>query len=217
MNEPEYYSYCRHEIVAAVPSNGTRILSVGCGFGLTEEVLALQGREVWGIERERDAATQARSRLSHVICADAETAFAECPKAHFDCLIMADILEHLADPWSALTQYRSTLREGGTLIVSLPNVRFVGVVIPLILGGRWNYAQSGVLDRTHLRFFTRKTAINLVRDAGFSDIKVWPRIRTSPYFNRAAAFVQRSYYSLPILQSFLAKQFIIRAELHSSM
>ena len=217
MNKPEYYSFCRREIIATVPPTCTRVLSVGCGFGLTEEVLASQGMEVWGIEREPNAAAQAFSRLSKVICEDAEMAAVKCPKGYFDCLIMSDILEHLTDPWSTLSKYRFTLREGGTLIVSLPNVRFVGVVGPLILGGRWNYEEKGVLDRTHLRFFTRKTATTLVRDAGFSAIEVWPRIRTSPYFNRTAAFVQRSYYLLPVLQGFLAKQFIIRAESHSSV
>jgi 2-polyprenyl-3-methyl-5-hydroxy-6-metoxy-1,4-benzoquinol methylase len=185
---------------------------VGCGFGITEGVLASKGKEVWGVELEPDAAKEAATRLSRVICGDAETAMNECPQGYFDCLIMADILEHLVDPWRALAQYKRKLREGGHLIVSLPNVRFAGTTLPLIFGGRWQYTDEGVLDRTHLRFFTRKTAIALVQSAGFSVTEVQPRVRQSLRFNTIVGAVQRTYYVIPIFQGFLAKQFIISAK-----
>ena len=174
------------------------------------------GKEVWGVEREPIAADRAASRLSRVICKDAETAVRDCPTGYFDCLIMADILEHLVDPWKALEEYRLTLRDGGCLIVSLPNIRFVGAVIPLVCAGQWEYREDGVLDRTHLRFFTKDSAIALVRGAGFTRIEIWPRVRQSQRLNLIVSSMQRAYYTLPVLQGFLAKQFIVRAKCGSA-
>ncbi len=215
MNTPEYYSLRRTEVIEAVPAGCKRILSVGCGFGVTEAVLVDRGCEVWGIEREPAAAEEARGRLSRVICSDADQALVDCPIGYFDCLIMADILEHLPDPWTTLAKYRRTLRDGGGLVVSLPNVGYVGVVVPLILGGRWEYQDSGVLDRTHLRFFTQKTATALVRNAGFVAIHSEARVRNVPRFTRLASRVQRLYYMVPLFRGLMAKQFILRAEVPS--
>ena len=83
-----------------------------------------------------------------------------------DCVIFADVLEHLVDPWAAVRQAREMLAPGGALVVSIPNVLHHAVVKDL-LRGRFDYRDAGVLDRTHLRFFTAATARELVEQAGF--------------------------------------------------
>lgn len=87
-------------------------------------------------------------------------------RGYFDCIILADVLEHLEDPLSTLRRLRGYLSPKGIVVASIPNVRYYGV-INMLVEGRWKYEDSGILDRTHLRFFTRKEMESLFRDAGF--------------------------------------------------
>jgi SAM-dependent methyltransferase len=84
-----------------------------------------------------------------------------------DCVIFADVLEHLVDPWRTARKYRDLLRPGGTVVASIPNVAHRSVLGGL-LRHRWDYDVQGILDRTHLRFFTRETALEMFEQAGFS-------------------------------------------------
>ena len=83
-----------------------------------------------------------------------------------DLILALDVLEHLVDPWSVVRKLDRVLRPGGALIASIPNVRHHSVLVPLLFRGRWRYMPMGPLDRTHLRFFTRSTAIDLVESSG---------------------------------------------------
>lgn len=89
----------------------------------------------------------------------------------FDCLVCNDVLEHLRDPWATLATLRRYLVPGGYLVASLPNVRFSEVVKDLLFGKRWEYQERGVLDRTHLRFFTESSSRSLAESAGFTVLK----------------------------------------------
>jgi 2-polyprenyl-3-methyl-5-hydroxy-6-metoxy-1,4-benzoquinol methylase len=82
--------------------------------------------------------------------------------------VVADVLEHLRDPWGALTDLVAVLRPGGWVVASVPNVRVFTVLLPLVRKGRFEYKEAGVLDRTHLRFFTRSSAIALVEGSGLA-------------------------------------------------
>ena len=85
----------------------------------------------------------------------------------FDLILCLDVLEHLIDPWSVIKKLiYENLREGGTLIACIPNVRYYNVLLPLLLKKEWKYQETGVLDRTHLRFFTKKTILELISSAG---------------------------------------------------
>lgn len=90
----------------------------------------------------------------------------------FDCIIGNDVIEHLVDPWLALSHLRQLLKPGGRIVLSLPNVRFWGVVKGLALHGSWEYADDGILDRTHLRFFSRSSIEALLKKTGFNAISV---------------------------------------------
>ncbi len=92
----------------------------------------------------------------------------------FDCVVFNDVLEHTADPWAVLRKTRALLTPDAAIVVSIPNVRHVSVLVPLIAGGRWDYEDWGILDRTHLRFFTRATAVELLQSTGYTVKRVMP-------------------------------------------
>jgi SAM-dependent methyltransferase len=134
---------------------GLRVLDVGCGFATTSEHIQKLGNEVTGLESSDVACEVASKRLAHIVSGDMLTA--DLSGLQFDAIIFADVLEHVPWPVSALRRYLQWLAPGGSVIVSLPNVGLWSVRFAH-LAGKWEYEETGVLDRTHLRFFTRKTA-----------------------------------------------------------
>jgi 2-polyprenyl-3-methyl-5-hydroxy-6-metoxy-1,4-benzoquinol methylase len=146
---------------------GKDVLDVGCGFATTSQFIQQRGNRVVGIESNADAVSVARTRIADVIEADLQNV----PKlGKFDAIIFADVLEHLAWPVGVLKKYADLLKPEGTVIVSLPNVGLWSVRLGLLFGG-FRYQDSGVLDRTHLRFFTRRSAIEMLRSAGYKPIR----------------------------------------------
>jgi 2-polyprenyl-3-methyl-5-hydroxy-6-metoxy-1,4-benzoquinol methylase len=143
------------------------VLDVGCGLGGFGYALRRVDptRTIWGIETDPGAAERAAPHYDKVLVGPFPDVLAGHDAA-FDCLVFNDVLEHLVDPWTALGAGVRRLSPGGTVLASIPNVRFVGTVLGLVLRGDWSYADTGVLDRTHLRFFTRKTAVSLFRGCG---------------------------------------------------
>lgn len=131
---------------------------------------ARQHAEVWGIESNTGAAQRARSRLDRVIEGDIESLYRqtdELPSRYFDTIVYADVLEHWRDPLAVLRGLRRTLAPNGQVIASIPNTRHYTIVAGL-LAGNWTYEPAGLLDRTHLRFFTRREMEKLFFRAGFS-------------------------------------------------
>jgi SAM-dependent methyltransferase len=123
-----------------------------------------------GIEAGRAAAEKARTRLDRVIHARLEdVAFAGegLRPGEFDTVIAADILEHLANPWDLLVRLRPFLAPNGQIVASIPNIRNLTVVSSLLLGGRFDYEERGLLDITHLRFFTLDGIKRMFRETGY--------------------------------------------------
>jgi 2-polyprenyl-3-methyl-5-hydroxy-6-metoxy-1,4-benzoquinol methylase len=151
---------------------GLRVLDVGCGFATTGERIQKLGNEVTGIDSSPEIAAVAGKRLSRIVQADLEdfdAVAATLGDARFDVLIFADVLEHLVWPLSTLRRYLEWLKPDGSVLVSLPNVALWSVRLAH-LAGRWEYGETGVLDRTHLRFFTRKSAKWLLGEAGLERV-----------------------------------------------
>ncbi len=153
---------------------GLRVLDVGCGFANTSEAICKLGNEVTGIELDEHAASVAATRVTRVVRADVQ-AFGDIERqlgdSKFDVIMFADVLEHLAWPIGVLRGYLRWLAPEGSVIVSLPNVGLWSVRFSLLFG-TFDYADTGVLDRTHLRFFTRKTARHLLDAAGLEPVRV---------------------------------------------
>ena len=143
---------------------GRRALDVGAADGFLAERLTAHGWSVTALERDPELAARARGRCKEVVVADLESA---PPLLHgpFEAIIYGDVLEHLSDPTTVLRALDQTLAPGGAVIVSVPNVAHLWVRLSL-LAGRFDYADRGILDRTHLRFFTRRTLLELLRSAG---------------------------------------------------
>lgn len=167
-----YYSYDRPEVRALIPERATTILDVGCGTGrLGAAVKESRDCFVMGIELNPEMAHEARAVLDDVIVGSVDDKAGNLPAGYFDCIVLADVLEHLQDPGSVLRKLKLALKEHGTIVASIPNVRHWSVVKPL-LEGRWNYEDAGILDRTHLRFFTKDSMIRLLTDAGYSPVEM---------------------------------------------
>ena len=185
----KYYGYARPEVCALVPQHARRVLDVGCAGGALGHALKgdRPGIEVRGIEPVAEQAARARSVLDAVHVGTADDVPAAWPRP--DCIIFADVLEHLVDPWATLRRARDLLSPGGTLVVSIPNVLHHSVVRDMVRG-RFDYRDAGVLDRTHLRFFTAATARELVEQAGFT-VERMERV-VEPPFSSLRKFAEKT-------------------------
>lgn len=160
------YSDCdRREVAALVPVSTRRLLDIGCARGAFGALLVERGIEVWGVEPDEESAIVAADRLTKVIVGSYPAAVP--PGERFDCITFNDTLEHLLDPRGALIAARDHLSAGGVLVASIPNVQHASVALPLLLKGRWDYTEDGLLDNTHLRFFTKQSMRGLLESAGF--------------------------------------------------
>jgi 2-polyprenyl-3-methyl-5-hydroxy-6-metoxy-1,4-benzoquinol methylase len=151
-----------------MPPDSKKILDVGCAAGLLGERFKKENpdREIWGIDMNEKYIEVAKNRLDRAILDDVSNLKFPLKEKYFDTIIFADILEHLKDPRGVLKEYKKFLKEGGVIIVSIPNVRHITVILNLLIG-HWNYQDSGILDKTHLRFFTKKSAIEMIEGAGY--------------------------------------------------
>ena len=151
---PKYYMNVRHDVLSLVPDDATCVLEVGCGGGMTGNELKKNSLTfVAGIELDPLAASHARKVLDDVVEGNIELIDLPYEEKSFDCILFADVLEHLVEPLAVLKKTRKLLKPGGTVVASLPNVQYLGLIHHLI-EGNWTYQDEGILDRTNLRFFT---------------------------------------------------------------
>ena len=164
-----------------IPNDAKNILEIGCGKGDFGTLLKQRfGASVTGIELVASAASEAQSKLDRVIVGNIETDDLDIPLNHFDCLIFNDVLEHLLAPWATLAKLSKTLKPGGHVVASIPNMRYHPVFRDLFMDMAWHYQDQGVLDRTHLRFFTFKTGRELFEQCGFNVLRL-EGIHGSPF------------------------------------
>jgi len=176
-----YYQLVRHNLIENIPVGLHRVLEVGCAEGATCRALKKNGcaSELIGIELDPDAAAVARERMDYVLCGDLEVLDLSAPwfaEKSFDYILCGDVLEHLRDPWAQLERLVSLMKPGGELVVSVPNIRCYWVTAPLIFKDEWTYVSAGILDSTHLRFFTKTTAVEMLEKSGLVDVTVKPVI-----------------------------------------
>jgi 2-polyprenyl-3-methyl-5-hydroxy-6-metoxy-1,4-benzoquinol methylase len=157
-----------HSFALALVGHNKRVLELGCAGGHVTRALNKQGCRVTGIEIDPEAAMRARAYADEVLTADlGDLSWADkVEPEEFDVVLAADVLEHLSDPVRVLRASRSVLKPTGSLVVSLPNIAHADVRVALLQGG-FDYRPWGLLDDSHLRFFTKQTAVELLRRAGF--------------------------------------------------
>ena len=168
-----YYEYSRPEMLPFVPKFAKRILEIGCGRGaFAARVKARQAVEYVGVELLEEAAQIARTQIDQVIMTDIETSTLPFPENYFDCIICNDVLEHLRDPWACLHKLCGYLTSGGYVVASIPNMRHFEVIKEFLIHRQWHYQDDGILDRTHLRFFTDRTVRELFEQSGLEVISL---------------------------------------------
>jgi 2-polyprenyl-3-methyl-5-hydroxy-6-metoxy-1,4-benzoquinol methylase len=155
--------------IAGVPR---RVLELGCAGGAFGAALKARypGATVTGIEAGRAAAAIAATRIDRVICSrieEVDFAAEGLAPGEFDTLIAADVLEHLVNPWEALVRVRPLLTRDAQIVASIPNVRNAILLAALAVNGRWQYRERGLLDITHLRFFTLEEIRRMFEETGY--------------------------------------------------
>lgn len=156
-----------------VPHSAKMILEIGCAEGRFGSVLkSRNGATVWGIELEPEVAELAAHKLDKVIIGSADESLAALPDHYFDCIVCNDVLEHLPFPETILSALKRIMSPGAVLVGSVPNVRYFPVLLDLVWNADWKYADFGVLDRTHLRFFTGKSLDRFLKQAGYESLNI---------------------------------------------
>jgi len=156
-----YGHYERPELMPFIPETANSLLDVGCGAGGFGRYLRRlrPEMELWAVEPDPTSAQIAKDAFDQVIVSNFPNS--SIPDRRFDVVLCADVLEHMAEPEKALLAAAAALTEKGIMLASIPNVRnWRRVVWPLIRHGAWSYTETGILDRTHLRFFTRKSIVD---------------------------------------------------------
>lgn len=169
MLKPQYYLSSRPEMLEFILNQPKISLEIGCREGLFSRTLKekLQVQETWGVEPDEKVKNDALANLDHFINEffNKDTLL---PNNYFDLIIFNDVLEHLYDPWEALNKAKDLLKNDGQIIISLPNIRYKSILIDLILHDNFEYKSAGILDITHIRFFTKSTMIRLFDNTGFN-------------------------------------------------
>ena len=168
-----YYAHLRPELIAFIPKTVNKILDVGCGGGhFAQTIKVLYNCEAWGVEPNTVAANQAVARLDKVINNIFIDGLPELADQKFDLIFFNDVLEHLVDPSEALNYCKSLLTDGGQIIASIPNMRWYPVILSLLRYKDFKYELAGVMDKTHLRFFTMKSMRRLFEESGYKLITI---------------------------------------------
>ena len=168
LNDYHVYEECvRDEMLQYIPEGVQTVLDVGCSIGNFGALLKSErGAEVWGVEPDEEAAAVASGRLDRVVCGSFDSSL-DLGEKRFDCIVFNDVLEHLVDPDNALRLAKGYLSKNATVVASIPNILFWPTMYKILRHQDWEYEDSAVMDRTHLRFFTKKSMVRMFVDCGY--------------------------------------------------
>ncbi len=201
-----YHDLVRADIFPVLPDRAGRVLDFGGGVGATGVTLKRNGRASHLVVADR--VTGQLDEVDRACLGDLESrefvAGVLAENGPFDTILALDVLEHLRDPWAIVEQLHKGLAPNGVIVVSVPNVNYHGLVLPLVLRGRYALTDSGILDRTHIRWFAKHGAIELMSPPGLAVEVVEANI-----LGRREALVDKLTFGR--LQRFLALQYLIRS------
>lgn len=202
----DYYSHIRIELVKMLPRIHGRFCEIGCGTGATLEYLRSSGASyVVGIDVNAESIELAsKGGVDLVFTADVERDELPFMAKEFDGIIFADVLEHLYNPWDTLKKLTAYLADDGYVLLSLPNINNYRILRRLILHDEWKYEDAGILDNSHIRFFTLKGIKDLLAYAGLKIVKIERnnscgikmKLLNRLLFNRLENFLTVQYYVL---------------------
>lgn len=200
-----YYDSIRFDVLSYFDGPVDAVLEIGCGSGATLSYIKKAGLANYVVGADINS-EQLVSACEHGV----DKTILVNPNLHqfefdaevFDRILMLDVLEHMVDPWLALKDVSRFLNPDGKIILSIPNVQNLRVIVPLIFGG-WKYGDAGILDKTHLRFFTKKTVFELVESAGLRVESVNANLETH------LLPVLMNFLTFRIFERFVTVQFVL--------
>jgi SAM-dependent methyltransferase len=222
----DYYEVLNHDVLSLLPADAQLIVEVGCGAGaMGREYKRLNphGRYV-GIELNPKAAAVAAERLDEVVVGDVEhlpESTIPISPGTVNALVYADVLEHLVDPWSVLQRQVRWLAPDGVVVACIPNMAHWSVIVHLLMG-EWPYQDSGLFDRTHLRFFTLSSIRQIFGGVGLKLLDVRSRSNKTPQTEPQEREFLRLFVPLakqiglptePFAERSTAFQYVVRAAL----
>jgi len=194
------------KIISFIPPKSKKILDIGCSSGYLGQYIKQKFNcSVDGIDNNKDDLKIANKYLDKVYCLDIEHDNLSVIKSKYDILIFADILEHTINPQSILQKFKSKLTKNGIIIISVPNIIHQSIILNL-LNRHWQYTDTGILDKTHLRFFDKTSITKLIKESGFKIQKIDFTIHPYPKINNIPLRV------LLNKQEFKIFQYIIKAK-----
>ena len=201
----DYYNRINPDVLKMIPCNANFIAEVGCGAGVLGEAYRQINPKVFytGLEVNPDAAKIASERLNKVITGDVENiSLGNCDISlnSLDCLIYGDVLEHLYDPAAVLKNHSNYLKDDGQIIACIPNIQHWSILFNL-LQGKWDYTKEGLLDSTHLRFFTLNNIRKLFIECGLKIVEIQPR-QFEPIGNNLELFKKFNDLITPVIKEF---------------
>ncbi|HZS55737.1 MAG TPA: class I SAM-dependent methyltransferase [Bryobacteraceae bacterium] len=201
-----YFEFDRQDVLPYLPLTADRICEIGCGTGKTLAGIKrkYQASLAIGFDIHEQSIATARTRLDRAEVIDIEAIDLPEYVHDVDVFLCLDVLEHLRDPWSVIKALHARLRRGGCIVASIPNVRHYSVSFGLLFAGQWDLKDAGLLDRTHLRFFVRKTAIELMSSSGLTVDAVGVNYRRRR--DRVMTMITAG-----VFQDVFALQYVIRA------
>ncbi len=184
MENREYYESSRHEMEYFIADAPKKSIEFGCANGIfSERIKQKYQTETWGIDIDKKSIEVAKDKIDNAMCGDAFKLIDSLPENYFDCLICNDFIEHVTSPDLFFQKIRKCLTDDAILICSLPNVRHFKHINRLLFLKDWKYKSQGILDYTHLRFFTKKSMKRSIKEWGF-EIQLVKGIRPTknPFF-----------------------------------
>jgi 2-polyprenyl-3-methyl-5-hydroxy-6-metoxy-1,4-benzoquinol methylase len=202
-----YFGAVRKDILSMLPTHSRKVMEVGCGDGSTLNYLKSNAFCDWtyGVELFPDAAEIASEKVDILYQSNIEIMDLPVEESSMDLILCLDVLEHLVNPSKVIAYLHKLLAPNGLIIASIPNVRHYSVAIPLLLQGKWEYKEDGILDSTHLRFFVKDTAIKLMISSGL----ILEDVKSNLGMGQKAALLNSVTLGL-IPKSFFELQYLIK-------
>lgn len=166
-NSPDTPEDSLHKLLAHIP-NASKVLDIGCGTGtLGGRLVTDKNCDVTGVDINPDSIVIAAQKLTQAMCADiSKTSLSKTLNEQFDIIVLADVLEHISEPDKLLHDCHKLLNANGKLLVSIPNAAYIGAILSLYYD-EWEYGEEGILDTTHVRFYTRNSILKLLENNGY--------------------------------------------------
>lgn len=192
-NKPNgYFNNPRPEMLAFLPTNAKKVIDIGCGNGtFAKAIQEKYNAEVWGIELMEAEAEIAKSILHKTFIGPCEDFINDLPDNYFDAIYFNDVLEHLVDPYTVLKNVKQKLAPKGVVISSIPNIRYHSSLYSLVIKKDFKYEDHGIMDKTHMRFFTNKSINRMYTDLGYNIIQhtgIKPTKSIKPYLYNIPLF-----------------------------